>query len=42
MVREANPDQLEFAAHAFGVTVDEFGGHCLRRVEKPGQRPDYL
>jgi hypothetical protein len=37
MVRESNPNQLEFAAPALGVTVDEFGGHDLRRLEYLGQ-----
>jgi hypothetical protein len=39
MVWEANPDQIQFPADAFGVTIDEFGGDDLRRTEEPGQRP---
>jgi len=39
MVWESNPDEFELAAHPFGVTVDEFGGDSLRRLEKAAQRP---
>src|SRR5882757_7177525 len=39
MVREANSDQVQLAAHPFGVTVDEFGGDALRRLEDPAQGP---
>src|SRR4051812_35800369 len=38
MVWEADPDQIEFAAHPFGVAVDEFGGEDFRRLEEFGQR----
>jgi hypothetical protein len=37
MVGKANPDQLQFPLHPFGVTVKEFGGHGVRRLEEPGQ-----
>jgi hypothetical protein len=40
MVGKANPDQLQFPLHPFGVTVKEFGGHGVRRLEEPGQWPD--
>src|SRR4051812_38048550 len=36
MVRESNPDQFQFAPHPFGVTVDEFGRHDIRRSEESG------
>src|SRR3977135_4195298 len=39
MVREANSDQVQLAAHPFGVTADEFGGDALRRLEDPAQGP---
>ncbi len=42
MVWEANPDQLEFLAHTFGVTVDEFGRDGVRGLEEPGQRPRHF
>jgi hypothetical protein len=38
MVWEANADQVQFPADAFGVTVDELGGQDLRRLEEPSQR----
>jgi hypothetical protein len=42
MVWEADPDQLQFPADAFGVTVDEFGRHHLCRLEEPGQWPGHF
>jgi hypothetical protein len=39
MVREPNPDEFHLAPHPFGVTVDEFGGDALRRLEDPAPRP---
>jgi hypothetical protein len=41
MVREANPDEFQLAAHSLGVTVDEFGGDRFRRLEQLGQRPGH-
>jgi DNA-binding transcriptional MocR family regulator len=38
MVWEADPDQVELATHAFGITVEKFGGHDLRRLEEAHQR----
>jgi hypothetical protein len=35
MVRESNPDEFQLASHTFSVTVDEFGGDALRRLEDP-------
>jgi DNA-binding transcriptional MocR family regulator len=41
MVWEANPDQLQFPADALGVSVEEFGGDGLGRLEQLGQRPSH-
>jgi len=39
MVREANPDQIQFAPDTLRVTVDEFGRHDLGRFEESGPSP---
>jgi hypothetical protein len=36
-VWEADPNQLQFPTDAFCVTVDEFGGQYLGRLEEPDQ-----
>jgi hypothetical protein len=38
MVREASPYQLDLGAHPFGVAVEKFGRHALRRSKYPAQR----
>jgi hypothetical protein len=35
MVWKANPDQLQFPADAFGVTIKDFGGHGIRWLKEP-------
>src|SRR3954451_9526669 len=39
MEREANPDQIQFAPHPIGVTVEEFGGQALPRGKESGPNP---
>lgn len=39
MVRVTNPDQLQLAAYAFGIAVDELGGQALHRPEELAPHP---